>query len=549
MRNAWKIGLYLCWLAIGCGSPEDGLVAEVGSHQITVRSLRTYVEELPDGLRPGTTGDEARRHYLQSLIDGRLLLMEARDLDLDTIQTVRTGVEDAVSARVRLLYRTRMITSKVDIPEEDVKEYFTSEGFDRERKFSGILVASRAAVDTVLTELQNGRPFEEIAMERSLDRRSARQGGELGFIGLDMAPRLHIPPDVFRSLPLGEISEPLRSGQKWHVVRFTEERAVPYEKYRSSITSILFKERTAEREQEHLEQLGESFKVRIDPAGIQELVAAYGNQELSSLATSQTPVYLHQEGTISVAEVQEMLMQLRVRSGFADSDQAAFTLKRLILNPLLFEMAARREGLYGKDEVEQFAAKKEEEFLLETLRKEIINRDLDIPEEKVREYYDANPTIFTHEPATWIEELLLATEAEAEEMRRQVESGVPFADLVHLSLRENVPENGHRLHIHPREKVIYPKLLPVIIKTPPGQLVGPLEVKGGFSVFRMLGFEEAQVEPYETARPRALALMRRQRENQELQAFIERLREKYASRIEIDESRLAEALPNNLVQN
>lgn len=549
MRNAWIIGLCLCWLAIGCGAPEEKMVAEVGSHRITVGSLRTYVEELPDGLRPKMTGDEARRHYLQSLIDGRLLLMEARDLDLDTIQTVRTGIENAVSARVRFLYRARMITSKVEVPEEEIEAYFTSEGFDRERKFSGILVASRAAVDTVLAELQNGRPFEEIAMERSMDRRSARQGGELGFIGLDLASRLHIPPDVFRSLPLGEISEPLRSGQKWHVVRFTEERAVPYEKYRSSIANMLFKERVAEGEQEHLEQLRESFKLRIDPAGIRELVAAYRDQELSSLATSQTPVYLHEEGETSVAAVQEVLMQLRVRSGFADSDQAAFTLERLVLNPLLFEMAARREGLYGEDEVEQFAAKKEEEFLLETLRKEVINRDLDIPEEEVREYYDSNPATFTHEPATWIEELLLATQEEAKEMRRQLEAGTPFADLAYSSLRKNVPENGPRLHIHPREKAIYPKLLPVIVKTPPEQLVGPLEVEGGFSVFRMLGFEEAKVEPYETARARALALIRRQRENRALQAFVERLREKYASRIEIDESRLTEALPDNLVQN
>ena len=549
MKKVWKVGLCLCWLAIGCRSPEDGPVAEVGPHRITVRSLRTYVEDLPDGLRPRLTGDEARRHYLQSMIDGRLLLMDARNLNLDTLQTVRTGVEDAVSAQVRFLYKARMITSRVKVPEEDVEEYFTSEGFDRERKFSGILVASRAAVDTVLAELQSGRLFEEVATERSLDRRSARQGGELGFIGLALAPRLNIPPDVFRSLPLGEISEPLRSGQKWHVVRFTEERAAPYEKYRSSIASMLFKERAIQQEQEHLEQLRESFKVRIDPAGIEELVAAYRAQELSSLATSETLVYLHEEGEISVAEIQEMLMQLRMRSGFADSDQAASTLERLVLNPLLFAMAARREGLYGEEEVEQFAAKKEDEFLLEILRKEVINRDLDISAGEVRDYYDDNPAIFTHEPATWIEELLLATEAEAEEMRRQLEAGTPFADLADLSLRKNVPENGPRLHIHPREKAIYPKLLPVIVETPPGQLVGPLEVEGGFSVFRMLGFEDAKVEPYETARPRALALMRRQRENRALQTFVERLREKYASQIEVDESRLTEALPDNLVQN
>ena len=63
----------------------------------------------------------------------------------------------------------------------------------------------------------------------------ARQGGELGFIGRDMAPRIHIPPEVFRTLPLGAISEPMYTGKYWNIVRFTEERPASYDKYRDSI--------------------------------------------------------------------------------------------------------------------------------------------------------------------------------------------------------------------------------------------------------------------------------------------------------------------------
>ena len=83
-----------------------------------------------------------------------------------------------------------------------------------------------------MTQLRVGRPFAEVAAAYSIDARSARQGGELGFIGRDMAPRIHIPPEVFRTLPLGAISEPMYTGKYWNIVRFTEERPVSYDKYR-----------------------------------------------------------------------------------------------------------------------------------------------------------------------------------------------------------------------------------------------------------------------------------------------------------------------------
>jgi len=549
MKHAWTVCLGFGILLTGCGISRDPLVAEVGPYQITAGSLRAFVEELPEGFRPQKAGDEARRYYLQSMIDGRLLLMEARALGLDTTRTVRTKVQNAVQARVRFLYRTREITGKVEISEEEVRDYFRAEGFDRERRFSGIMVGSRAALDTVLGKLQNGHSFEEVARAHSLDERSARQGGELGFIGRDIAPRAHIPPQVFRSLPLGEVSAPLRAGRNWHVVRFTEERPVSYEQYRSRVEALLFEERVSQVEKEHLELLRESFRARLHPAGLQELLAAYRKRNLSPLTSSQTPLFLYEKGEISVAEVQEVLVQLNIRSGFADSAQAASTLERFVLNPFLVEEAARQAGFYDQAEIRQLARGKEEEVLLETLKKRVIAQPLTISEDEVRQYYDSHPEIFTHEPAVWIEELLLPTESEAREMRRQIEAGVLFADLADSSLRKGARENGGRTHFHPREKALYPRLMPVVMESPPGELVGPLEVEGGYSVFRVLGYEDASIEPYETARRRALALVRWKRENQALGTLMEQLREKFASRIEIYESRLSEAVPDSLVQD
>ena len=533
--------------ASGCGLLPESPVAEVGPHQITASALKSFVAEWSGSRPPSQTADQARRYYLQTMIDARLLLVEARSLGIDTTQAVRATVQNAIDNRVSALYRAREITDAIAIPEEEIRAYFDAEGYGLERKVSGILVESQTEADSVLAQLSAGRPFAEVAAAYSIDARSARQGGELGFIGRDMAPRIHIPPEVFRTLPLGAISEPMYTGKYWNIVRFTEERPVSYDKYRDSIKRQLFTERSAQAKREHLELLQNAFEARLHGEALQQLVSAYRIQDLSPLTAESLPLYTFDEGEITLAAAVKVLQEQNIGSGFADSAQAASTLKRIVLNPFLIKKAARRAGYYQKPTIQQLKEIKEEEALLDRL-KETITRDLDIAEEDVRRYYDSHPEIFSHEPAVWVEELLLPSADEAKKKRALLEGGTSFAHLAGESLRSDAIEKGNRFHFHPLEKAVYPKLMAAIGDAPEGELVGPVAVEGGFSLFRVLDHEEASIEPYEQVRRRAAALLRREREHWRLQDLLEKLREKYATQIKIDETRLREAVPDSLLR-
>lgn len=545
MQRMWIVCLAL--LVAGCGEDRDQRVAEVGSYEITAASLRAFVEELPAGLRTQKQGDDARLQYLQSMIDRRLLLMEARAVGLDTARAVAGAVQGAVDARVRTLYRAREILPKASVSEEEVRRRFAEEGYDRERKLEAILVKSRAAIEEVVESLRSGRPFAEVAQAHSLDERSARQGGKLGFIGRDMALRLHIPPDVFTELPLGEVSAPLPAGRSWHVVRFTEERSAAYERYRSVVEEKLFQERIRQVEEEHFERLKGSFQVRINPPGLQALTDAYRAQTPSSLSGNTTALYLADAGELTVAAAQEALQRMNVHRGLADSALAVSILDRLVLRTWLMAAAARSAGLYEEPEVRALESRKQEEILLEALRRTVVAQQAAVTDAEVWEYYDAHPDIFYHEDAVWAEELLLPTEAEARQVKQQIAAGTPFADFAERSLRPGAKERQARFHFHPREKGVYPRLVPVILEAPPGELSGPLEVEEGYSVFRVAGVEPGGIEPFEKAERRARALLRRERESRALEIFVKELREKYASQIQIHESRLAAALPDELI--
>ena len=544
MRYLWIAYLVA---ASGCGLLPESPVAEVGSYQITASALKSFVAEWSGSRPPGQTADQARRYYLQTMIDARLLLVEARSLGIDTTQAVRTTVQNAIDNRVSALYRAHEITDAIAIPEEEIRAYFDDEGYGLERKVSGILVESQAEADSVVAQLRAGRPFAELAAAHSIDARSARQGGELGFIGRDMAPRIHIPPEVFRNLPLGAVSEPMYTGKYWNIVRFTEERATSYDKYRDSIKRQLFAERSAQAKREHLELLQNAFEVLLHEEALQQLVNAYRLQDLSPLTAESLPLYTFDEGEITVAAAVKTLQEQNIGSGFADSAQATSTLKRIVLNPFLIKEAARRAGYYQKPAIQRRKMLKEESALLDSLKK-AITRNLDISEDDVRHYYDSHPEVFSHEPAIWVEELLLPSADEAQQKRALLEGGTSFSDLANESLRSDAIEKANRFHFHPLEKSVYPKLMAAIESAPEGELIGPVAVEGGFSLFRVLDHEETSIEPYEQVRRRATALLRREREHRHLQTLLEKLREKYAAQIKIDEARLREAVPDSLLR-
>ena len=534
-------------LSISCSPPQEPLVAEVGPHQINARLLRLYVEELPDGLRTQKTGDEALRYYLQALIDRRLLLIEARSRGFDTTNTFQNSVQDAVNSRVRSVYKAQEITSKVKISNEAVHRYFEKEGYSRERLLNAVKVASRAAIDTVLQELRSGRPFEEVARARSLDKRSAERGGELGFIGRDQLESLYIPPEVYKTLPQDQLSGPLPAGSAWHILRFSEDRPASYEKYQARIASLLYQKRLAQVEAEHLEQLRDSFKVRLNPSGLRKLVNAYKAKQPTLIEGNSTALYTYKGGEVTLGQVQEFLRQRNTSFGLADSAQAVVTLNRYFLEAHLIQEAARESGFYQMPEIQKFVERTANEKLLETVRKSVIADLVDLSEEDVRHYYDTHLETFRHSEATWVEEVLLPTQIDALEVRAQIEAGAPFEQFVDKSLRADAQKYNGRYHFHMLGKVRYPVLVPAVFQAQQGQLEGPLQVKGGYSVFRVLEREESSIEPFETAQRQAWALVRLERETQALNAFLMQLREKYADQIKIYPDRLKKAVPDSLL--
>jgi peptidyl-prolyl cis-trans isomerase SurA len=219
--------------------------------------------------------DTLRRQVLDQLIDEKLLIAEAKRQGItvspaEVNKQVETAIaeakqrlggdaafqqqlarENTTESRLRERYKTDLerqmtadrLVKKVlpmkPVPQAEAEAYYLA----NKSKFpqvpaqlrlsviqispspdSAALKAGRAKIDAIRKRLVAGEKFAKVAAETSDDPGSANSGGDLGYFRRgQMEPALE---DAAFELPLGKLSQPVRTPYGWHLVEPIERDTV-----------------------------------------------------------------------------------------------------------------------------------------------------------------------------------------------------------------------------------------------------------------------------------------------------------------------------------
>jgi peptidyl-prolyl cis-trans isomerase C len=117
--------------------------------------------------------------------------------------------------------------------------------------------------------------FADLAKEHSMDKASARKGGDLGFFGHGrMVPEFE---EVAFSLKSnGEISEIVHTQYGFHIIQLEERREgkpKPFDQVKEQIKSVLRNTQLRERTEQHYDDLKEKANLQIDDAAAERAAA------------------------------------------------------------------------------------------------------------------------------------------------------------------------------------------------------------------------------------------------------------------------------------
>jgi parvulin-like peptidyl-prolyl isomerase len=177
------------------------------------------------------------------------------EIEDEVVETFLAGDE----ARVRQLYDER--SGRYQRPEAvHVRHILFQAG---ENASEEEVEQAREQAQQALERLRGGADFAELASEVSDDPGTREQGGDLGFVerGGPLAASLE---EAAFSLEPGTLSEPIRSGAGFHVLRVEEKRparTVPFEEVRRELAQEILKSERAEREaRETAERIAEAIR-------------------------------------------------------------------------------------------------------------------------------------------------------------------------------------------------------------------------------------------------------------------------------------------------
>ncbi|MYA21806.1 MAG: hypothetical protein F4Z30_03015, partial [Gemmatimonadetes bacterium] len=348
----------------------------------------------------------------------------------------------------------------------------------------------------------------------------------------------------FRDLPLGALSPVLPHSAGFCVVRFTEERPVSYFDFRDEILQELQEERLGEARVARAEQLADKYDWDLHEPGLRLLLEK--GQPLAALKLTpeeeRTPLFKFTGGQVPLGELLDQFKNRNINAA-ADSSTLVQLAERFLLQPYIFAAAARHEELIDREALEAVRQQLREEVVLSQLRQRKVVASITIAPEAMRRYYDEQTQRFHRRDQIDVAEVLVETEEEALALRRQIEAGADIAALAQKrSKRRGAQARGG---VFPMEKTS--DLVPHILAAQPGELVGPVQVHDGFSVFEIIRRLPGERIPFAQVRRQIGDILRRAGERERFQAYIETLRQQYADRIQVDQKQLAAALPDDFL--
>ncbi len=529
--------------AVETAPDRDAVVARVGDMEITAADLREFSGRMPEQLRGETAGIERAKNHLRTMTDREILRLEAQARGLDQSRGFLKKLSKARRERIVGLFQAREI--EIETNPEEFEEFVAREEHDRAIRFSEIIVESKAAAERARAEIDGGRSFEEVAREMSLSRATAEHGGDRGRASV----KVEIDPvfrDALFSLEVGEVSRPIRfPGRLWAVVEVTDETSVKLgpmalQEVVKEFQSLKFRE----ARDKLAEELAREYRLELNRGGVDRFLSrARIDKPFSPEEEDSIVLYTFTGGSITAGDLIEALKVRRQRpDSMEKADDVIDAATRFLVPDAVFMEAAVRSGIHEEPAVVAWLERQRRWLLIVELRASVLEGRLEVSRDEARRYFEDHAAVFADPELIVMDEILVATEEEALGLRKQIEKGAAFAELAARSERalDHRDENG-RVELYAFEKAAWGGLEAAARTAPIGELMGPLEVAEGYSVFRVLSRDRRQVT-FEEVERRVVATVRWLRKQRLFESEVERIREKYASEVEIREDALASAL-------
>ncbi|MDH2925181.1 peptidyl-prolyl cis-trans isomerase D [Nicoletella semolina] len=136
------------------------------------------------------------------------------------------------------------IEKNIKVTDEQIEHYYQTNLSQyvtkAEKQIAHIQVETADQAVEIAKEIANGGDFAQLAQQKSLDKLSAANGGDLGWVTTGIFPKAF--EEAAHTLNVGEVSNPVEVEGKYHIIKVLAEKKptqIPLEQVKAQITDTL----------------------------------------------------------------------------------------------------------------------------------------------------------------------------------------------------------------------------------------------------------------------------------------------------------------------
>jgi peptidyl-prolyl cis-trans isomerase C len=232
---------------------------------------------LPDMAKAFFQGAEGTSKFVDELVKRELLYLEAKKKGLDKAEDFQKKVEDFKKITLINQLLEKEIEAWSKIGDEEARQYYDTHREDfiarNQVRVSHILVKSEEDAAKVYERLRKGEDFGKVASELSLDKATAKSGGDLGsFKRGEMAKELE---EAAFKLKKGEPSMPVKMKDGIHILKVTDVKgtAADFDTVKGAIVQRLTSMKQKEGFDKYIEDLKKTYKTEVNKDALAKLAS------------------------------------------------------------------------------------------------------------------------------------------------------------------------------------------------------------------------------------------------------------------------------------
>ncbi|MCR4942849.1 MAG: peptidylprolyl isomerase [Campylobacter sp.] len=253
-------------------SLSAAVIATVNGEAVNDTEANALLAATAPGASYSNLPADAKKRVIQSLVDRKLILKEAKEKGIEKDPEYLKALDGAKNGIAIEIYMKKIFDSQKASDAEAKKLYDENkQAFNQpaQARAKHILVEKEADAKSIISDLKKlsgdarDKKFAELAAQKSIDKGSAAQGGELGYFPQSAMVK-EFSNAVF-AMKNGELSsKPIKSNFGYHVVikqDFKPAGTIPFDKIKKQLLNDVKMQKFQAQMKTKSEQLRSKAKI------------------------------------------------------------------------------------------------------------------------------------------------------------------------------------------------------------------------------------------------------------------------------------------------